>query len=94
MKVTHRAEDSLKFKVPTLRNIEYSKPYMHDGRFKDLNQVVNNYMRGIQHTPTLSPKLQKLIYLTSEDKVDLIVFLKTLSDKEFLQDARFSYPRK
>lgn len=94
MKITKRHGDSLKFKVPTLRNIEYSRPYMHDGRFKDLNQVLNNYIRGIQHTPTLSRQLRKGIYLTPPEKSDLMAFLLTLSDKEFLTDPRFSYPKK
>jgi len=91
IKITHTPADSLKFKVPTLRNIEYSKPYMHDGRFKTLSQVINSYMRGIQHSPTLSPKLQKMIYLDEQQKNDLIAFLLTLSDKDFIHNKRFAY---
>lgn len=65
MKVSHNSADSLKFKVPTLRNIEYSKPYMHDGRFKNLSEVLNSYMMGVQHSPTLNPLLQKGIFFYS-----------------------------
>ena len=93
IKVTKMQSDSLKFKVPTLRNIEFSAPYMHDGRFKTLSQVINNYITGMQQTPTLSPRLQKGIYLTANEKVDLIAFLLTLSDKEFLFNTQYSYPR-
>ena len=91
MNVTGKPEDSLKFKVPTLRNIEFSFPYMHDGRFKTLNQVINNYTRNIRHSPTLNAKLAKGIVLSAEEKTDLISFLLTLSDKDFLFDPRFSY---
>lgn len=91
MKISGKQSDSLHFKVPTLRNIEYSYPYMHDGRFKTLGQVLNNYIRGIQHGPTLSPALKKGIYLTPDEKVDMVAFLLTLSDKEFLRDKRFSF---
>jgi cytochrome c peroxidase len=94
MKVTRKSEDSLKFKVPTLRNIELSYPYMHDGRFKNLNQVLNNYMRGVQHGPTLSTHLQKGIYFSPDEKGQLIAFLKTLTDKEFLTNPRYSYAGK
>lgn len=93
MKITRNPADSLKFKVPTLRNIQYSYPYMHDGRFKNLNQVLNNYIMGIQHSPTLSPHLQKGIYLNNNEKVDLISFLYTLSDKSFVFNTRYQYPK-
>jgi cytochrome c peroxidase len=94
MKVTHNPADSLKFKVPTLRNVEFSAPYMHDGRFKSLSQVINNYIMGVQPSPTLSPLLKKGIYLTSNEKVDLIAFLLTLSDREFLFNPQYGYPKK
>ena len=90
MKISRKAADSLKFKVPTLRNIEFSQPYMHDGRFKNLNQVLNYYAMGVQHSPTLNPKLEKGIYLTNSEKVELIAFLLTLTDKEFLYNPKFS----
>jgi cytochrome c peroxidase len=94
MKITRKPEDSLKFKVPSLRNIEFSQPYMHDGRFKNLNQVLNYYAMGVQHSPTLNPLLNKGIYLTNTEKVDLIAFLLTLTDKEFLYNPKFSFTGK
>ena len=94
MKVTGKSSDPLKFKVPTLRNVQYSAPYMHDGRFKSLSQVLNNYVMGVCHGPTLSPKLQKGIYLTAVQKNQLMAFLYTLSDKQFLSDPRYGYPAK
>lgn len=90
--ITHNSSDSLKFKVPTLRNIEFSAPYMHDGRFKTLSQVLNYYSMGIQHSPTLSPLLQHGLYLSSNEKVELISFLLCLSDKPFLYDTTHGMP--
>lgn len=92
IKITHNAADSLHFKIPTLRNIEFSYPYMHDGRFSKLSEVVEHYSSGIQHGPSLSPELRKPIELTSNEKVDLVSFLLTLSDRDFLFDTSFSYP--
>ncbi|MDP2385165.1 MAG: cytochrome c peroxidase [Bacteroidota bacterium] len=85
--------DSLKFKVPTLRNVEFSMPYMHDGRFKKLKQVLDHYTDGVQTSKTLSPHLQQQIKLTSNEKVDLIAFMLTLTDKKFLFDQNYSYPK-
>lgn len=93
MKVTQNISDSLKFKVPSLRNIEFSYPYMHDGRFKKLSDVLNHYTSSIQYSNTLSSKLQSKSKLTSNEKVDIIAFLMTLTDKEFLFNPNFSYPR-
>lgn len=93
MKITQNPADSLKFKVPTLRNIEFSFPYMHDGRFKKLSEVINHYTSGIEPSSTLAPELQKPIGLSSNEKTDLIAFLLTLSDKEFLFNPKFAYPR-
>jgi cytochrome c peroxidase len=83
--VTHNPDDAYKFKVPTLRNIEFTFPYMHDGRFKKLREVLNHY--------TTTGKLQKSIVLNSNEKADIIAFLLTLTDNEFLADKRFGFPR-
>ena len=93
MRMTNNPNDSLKFKVPTLRNIEYSYPYMHDGRFARLSQVLNHYTNSVQPINTLSQKLKKPIHLSSNEKVDVIAFLLTLSDKHFLFDTAHSYPK-
>lgn len=91
--VTKNNNDSLKFKVPTLRNIEFSYPYMHDGRFKKLSQVLDHYTSGIVKNKTLAMQLQQKITLTSNEKVDIIAFLLTLSDKSFLFNPNYSYPK-
>lgn len=93
MTVTRNPKDSLRFKIPTLRNIEFTPPYMHDGRFKKLSEVLNHYTNGIQHGPTLSENLKKPIHLTSNEKVDLIAFLLTLSDKQFLFNPKYGFPQ-
>lgn len=93
MKITNKAEDSLRFKIPTLRNIEFSFPYMHDGRFKKLSQVIDHYQSGIQVSKTLDKRLENKVIFTSNEKVDLIAFLLTLSDKKFIFNPNFSYPK-
>ncbi len=94
MKITQNAQDSLCFKIPTLRNIEYSFPYMHDGRFKKLSDVLKHYTSDIQQSSTLSRQLQQPIILSSDQKVDLVAFLLTLTDKSFLYNPIFAYPQK
>jgi cytochrome c peroxidase len=85
MMITHNPKDSLKFKVPTLRNIQFTFPYMHDGRFKKLREVLNHY--------ATNNKLQKSIILNDHEKTDVIAFLLTLTDNDFLFDKRFGYPK-
>jgi cytochrome c peroxidase len=94
IRVTKNAKDSLKFKVPSLRNIEFSYPYMHDGRFKKLSEVINHYTHGISNSATLAEALKTPIVLNSNQKVDLIAFLLTLSDKKFLFNPAYSYAEK
>ncbi|HWY12811.1 MAG TPA: cytochrome c peroxidase, partial [Bacteroidia bacterium] len=93
MKITKNKMDSLKFKVPTLRNIEFSFPYMHDGRFKRLSEVLKHYTTGIQKSATLSKNLDAPIILTSNEKVDLIAFLLTLTDKAFIYNTNHNDPK-
>ena len=92
MGITHQSNDSLLFKIPTLRNIEYTYPYMHDGRFTRLSQVMNHYATGIQQSKTLGPELQKPMHLSPTDKVDITAFLLTLSDRKFIFNPKFAYP--
>lgn len=91
--ITENKADLRKFKIPTLRNIEYSYPYMHDGRFKKLSQVIDHYTDGIDQTETLATPLKTSIQLTSNEKVDLIAFLLTLSDREFIFNPAFGFPK-
>jgi len=93
MRVTGKNEDSLKFKVPSLRNVNLTANYMHDGRFNTLLQVLNHYSSGIQSSATLDALLVNKIPLTATEKTDLISFLKTLSDSTILHDPRFSKPQ-
>lgn len=93
MNITQNPNDFLKFRVPSLRNIQFTFPYMHDGRFKKLSEVINHYVGGIQNSKTLSGKFKgKPILLSHEEKIDVIVFLLTLTDTEFLFNNRFTYP--
>jgi cytochrome c peroxidase len=92
--VTNDPKDSLQFKIPTLRNVEFTFPYMHDGRYKKLKDVINYYSNGIDvSSHYLSPQLKKPMNFTEMEKKDLLAFLLTLTDKEFLYDKRFSFPR-
>lgn len=90
--VTHQSNDSLLFKIPTLRNIEYTYPYMHDGRFLRLPEVMNHYTKGIQQSKTLAAELQKPIVLSANEKVDIVAFLLTLSDRKFVFNPQYAYP--
>jgi cytochrome c peroxidase len=86
--ITLREEDKYKFKVPSLRNLGYTAPYMHDGRFFTLDAVLEQYSHNVQITPNLDPLLQENgspgIPLTTNEKNQIIAFLKTLDDKSFL----------
>ncbi len=87
-RLTQLEEDIARFKVPTLRNVEYSAPYMHDGSIESLEEVIEHYSTGIQNHPNTNAILQNL-YLSQEQKTDLVNFLKTLSDEDFINDQKF-----
>ncbi len=93
-RVTGLDEDKYKFKVPSLRNIEKTAPYMHDGRFYTLDAVLDHYDSGVTQTQNLDPNLQHTgalgIPLSSSEKAQLIAFLKTLTDNEFLSNPKFA----
>lgn len=89
-RITKINSDMGKFKVPSLRNVELTYPYMHDGRFETLEAVLNHYHSGIKTSGTLDPQLNTGISLTTKEKVQIIAFLKTLTDRELLNDVRFS----
>lgn len=93
-RITGMTSDSMKFKVPTLRNITHSYPYMHDGRFENLSQVLVHYDRGIVKRNGVDAKLIKGIKLTSAQRVDLMAFLLTLTDKHFLSNPELGFPGK
>jgi cytochrome c peroxidase len=84
------------FKVPSLRNIAITPPYMHDGRFNTLEEVIDHYNEGLQPSSTLDPSLAARVesgmQLNDQAKTDLINFLKTLTDEEFIVDSEFASP--
>lgn len=84
-KVTGYIQDLAKFKVPTLRNVALTAPYMHDGSFATLTQVIDHYDSGGQAHSNKSPKVKPL-NLTTQQKTDLVNFLKTLTDDEFIKN--------
>ncbi len=88
--ITSLLTDRGTFKVPSLRNVELSRPYMHDGRFKTLEQCIEHYNSGIKQSATLDSSLTMGIALTAQNKLDIISFLKTLTDNSFITDSRFS----
>ena len=102
--LTGRPEDRGLFKVPTLRNIALTAPYMHDGRFDTLEDVLDHYNDGIKLSSTLSPLIMEAdnlhkdaqdrisLNLTDEEKTAVIAFLHTLTDEEFVTSERFSDP--
>ena len=91
---TGRAEDVGKFRVPTLRNIAITAPYMHDGSIRTLDEVIDHYAAGGRAAnPNLSTGL-KPFTLTMEERQDLIAFLESLTDRELLRDERWSNPWK
>jgi cytochrome c peroxidase len=86
-----------KFKIPSLRNIALTAPYMHDGRFKSLDEVINHYTNGIKPHKNLDDKLKtingkKPINLDSYERQALIAFLRTLTDETMIKDAKYSDP--
>lgn len=97
--VTHNPDDDGKFKVPTLRNLIFSAPYMHDGRFKTLEEVIDFYSDGLKYSRTLDPIMQKFnrveqggLKLSAQDKKDLIAFLLTMTDSSYVNNPAYSKP--
>lgn len=92
--ITLNEADRYKFKVPSLRNLQYTAPYMHDGRFYTLEAVLDQYSGHAQATPNLDPLLQQNgvlgIPLSKDEKTALIAFLNTLNDKKFTTEKILS----
>lgn len=82
--------DKFKFKVPSLRNLQYTRPYMHNGSINDLELVLEHYRTGIIHSSTLDPLLQTNLSMTDEEKNKIILFLNTLNDEKFIKNPLFS----
>ena len=90
-RISHLQADNGKFKVPTLRNIELSAPYMHDGSLESLEQVVEHFNSGGVGHPNQSDSIKPL-YLSNQDKEDLVSFLKSLTDERFIANMSLSDP--
>ena len=92
-KVTHSETDRGKFKAPTLRNITLTAPYMHDGRFETLEEVIDFYSEGLQRSKTIDPLMKAIRYggkhFTDYEKKALLAFLKTLEDTSFINNPAF-----
>ncbi len=95
-RVTGDPADNGKFRSPSLRNLAFTAPYMHDGRFETLEDVINHYSNGLQNSPTIDPLMKKVnlggVRLSPKEKADLKAFLLTLSDQEFIRNPDFSNP--
>ena len=96
--ITNNPNDQGKFKTPTLRNIEFTAPYMHDGRFTTLEEVIDFYSEGIVWSSTIDPLMKKVsqggVHLNEEEKNNLIAFVKTLTDTTFVNNSDYSNPFK
>lgn len=98
--VTNNTTDNGLFKVTSLRNIELTAPYMHDGRFTTLEQVIEHYNSGVKNHPNLSPQLRlpggqpRQLNISAADKAALVAFLKTLTDRNVTTDVKYSNPFK
>lgn len=93
-RVTGRAQDNGKMRIPTLRNIALSAPYMHDGRFATLEEVVDHYMSGGHFSPNVSPFVHDISAkaYTEQDKIDMLAFLNALTDTTFINDPKIQNP--
>ena len=91
--VTGDPNDNGKFKSPSLRNLAFTAPYMHDGRFSTLDEVINHYSEGLQNSPTIDPLMKNIdvggVQLSNQDKADLKAFLLSLSDPSFINNSNF-----
>ena len=91
--VTGDPNDNGKFKSPSLRNLVYTAPYMHDGRFSTLEEVINHYSEGLQNSSTIDPLMKKVnqggVQLTPLERANLKAFLITLTDDDFINNPSF-----
>ncbi|MBT8219114.1 MAG: cytochrome C peroxidase [Bacteroidia bacterium] len=88
---TRVLNDNGQFRIPTLRNISFSAPYMHDGRFATLEEVIDHYISGGQYADNRHPLIQPL-GLSEAQKADLLAFIRTLDDVDALQNPAYQNP--
>ena len=91
--ITGDPNDYGKFRSPTLRNLIFTAPYMHDGRFATLEEVIDHYSEGLQPSSTVDPLMKKVdqggVQLSNQEKTSLKAFLLTLTDFEFINNPNF-----
>jgi cytochrome c peroxidase len=91
--VTGDTNDNGKFKSPSLRNLKFTAPYMHDGRFATLDEVIQHYSEGLQPSATIDPLMKKVnqggVGLSPQEKANLKAFLLSLSDSNFVNNPAF-----
>ncbi|NCT16898.1 MAG: cytochrome-c peroxidase [Flavobacteriaceae bacterium CG_4_8_14_3_um_filter_34_10] len=94
--VTGDPRDNGRFKAPSLRNLAYTAPYMHDGRFATLDEVINHYSEGLVFSETIDPLMKTVaqggVHISESDKADLKAFLLSLSDESFINNSNFQDP--
>jgi cytochrome c peroxidase len=94
--ITGNNADNGKFRTPSLRNLIFTAPYMHDGRFATIDEVITFYSTGLQNSPTIDPLMKNVaqggVLLSPQDMNDLKAFLLTLTDSSFISNTEFSQP--
>ncbi len=95
-RITLLGTDSGRFKTPSLRNVAVTAPYMHDGRFRTLEECIDHYNTNFHYTKYLDGNIVRLQKgrLSAQDKADLVAFLQTLTDHEFLTNPKFGPPQR
>jgi cytochrome c peroxidase len=93
IEITHRPEDMGKFRVPTLRNVALTAPYMHDGSLPSLNAVLDHYVRGGHRNPHQDERVRPFS-LSESERGDLLAFLDSLTDRDFVENPEFSDPKR
>jgi cytochrome c peroxidase len=99
--ISNNPADNGKFKIPNLRNSALTAPYMHDGRFNTLDEVLNHYSTGIADHPSLDTRLRDvntgrpmILNITNHEKTAIIAFLNTMTDYSMITDIKYSNPFK
>lgn len=94
--ITHKPTDQGTFKIPSLRNVALTAPYMHDGRFATLEDAIEHYSTGIKQNPNIGIQFSGIqnegLLFSAKDKSDIIAFLKTLTDQSLVTDPKYADP--
>jgi len=88
-RITYKEEDMGAYKTASLKNLSFTAPYMHDGRFANLDEVLDHYETGIKTNETLAPQLEKGIVLSATERTELLAFLNSLNDYNFITNTAY-----